>query len=228
MSNKNYNYSSQPIEEFTLFRYLTQEQKELLKGSINRVKYRGGETIIKEGFAASHLLYLESGVVKLNAEKRGKSITFKILSSGNFIGLMCAFVNKKVDFSAVAATDSVVVLVERSMVETLIVENGNFALDLLKSVSEMTNEVVHHLINLTDKNLPGIMATLLLDLFSIFGSEHFTLPFTRSELADTIGYSKESVSNILSQFTQDDLIELSGKKVYLKELKKLQEIATFG
>ncbi len=228
MNSKQYSKRVFPIEESSFFRLLSEDEKRELIDSTNRILYRGGETIIKEGFAASHLLYLESGVVKLNVDKGEKRITFKIISPGVFIGLMCSFVNKKLDFSAVAAVDSTLSLIDRAVVEKFIVENGQFALSMVESQSLMTNSVVHHLINLIHKNLAGTVATLLLDLSSAFESLSFTLPFSRGEIADSIGYSKESVINLLSEFAREGLIEVSGRKLTIKDAPKLQRIANYG
>lgn len=98
MKMQGYKPVSLTVRETDWYGLLNQEEKEFLTNSSSRVEYKAGETVVKQGFSASHILFLEKGVVKLNVENRGKVTTFKIVNEGNFIGIMCSFVNKKLDF----------------------------------------------------------------------------------------------------------------------------------
>lgn len=216
------------IEKTEWFSLLTESQKELLSSSGGRINYSEGETIVKQGFAASHIVFLEKGIIKLNVENRKKSTIFKIMQGGNFIGLMCSFVNKKLDFSAISVTDASVFLFDRKVFEQIIIENGDFALYIVKLISELTNAVVHSLIKLTHKNVNGAIATILLDLYSLYNLNSFTLPFNRTEMANALGYSKESIINTLSEFNRDGILEISGKKIIIKDLDKLISISLNG
>ncbi|NCC46330.1 MAG: Crp/Fnr family transcriptional regulator [Bacteroidia bacterium] len=217
-----------PVSGTEWFGLLTSLEQESLLANSSHVTYKPGETIVKQGFAASHILFLEHGVVKLNVENRGKVTTFKIVNEGNFIGIMCSFVNKKLDFSAVAVTPCRVFLMGRDVLEKLINENGRFAVYVVKLMSELTNGVVHNLINMSHKNVYGAIATILLDIHEIYGSLSFTLPFSRAEMADALGYSKESVINTLSELNRDGILEISGKKVVVKDIGKLVSISHNG
>lgn len=216
------------ITQTPWFTLLTQQERERLLGTSAQLDYAKDETIVKQGYVASHVLYLESGIVKLNVENSGKKTTFKIMKGGNFIGLMCTFVNKILDFSAVAATPSRVHMLNRDLFESLIRENGEFALYTVNMMSELTNSVVHNLINLSHKNVNGSVATLLVDLCEIYESNSFDLPFGRGEMADTLGYSKESIVNTLGELQKDGVIRLSGRKVKIDNLNILSNIAKNG
>jgi len=218
-------YSLDRCEWFSL---LTEAQRKGIISDSSRVEYSAGEKIVKQGFTASHLLFLESGFVKLNVENRGRVTTFKFVKEGNFIGLMCSFVNKTLDFSAVAVSDCSVLMINRSCFEELIRDNGEFAVYTVKMMSELTNGVVHNLINLSHKNVNGAVATLLCDMSELFGETSFILPFTRSEMADALGYSKESIINTLSDFQRDGVISVSAKKVTIENLIALEKIAKNG
>jgi Mn-dependent DtxR family transcriptional regulator len=47
-------------------------------------------------------------------------------------------------------------------------------------------------------------------------------------MADALGYSKESVINTLSELNRDGILEISGKKVVVKDLGKLVSISHNG
>ena len=51
------------------------------------------------------------------------------------------------------------------------------------------------------------------------------ISLTREELANIIGTATESVIRLLSEFKDDKLIELSGRKIKLLDQKALKKIA---
>lgn len=216
------------VQSCEWFALLNNQERSLLLSSLSQTHFNTGDTIVKQGFSAPAILFLESGVVKLNVEHNGKGSTFKIISKGNFIGLMCSFVNKRLDFSAIAATPSVVTMIDRAIFESLIRDNGIFAVYIVKMMSNMTNSVVHNMITLSHKNVVGSVASLLLDMTEVFNSNVFMLPFTREELANSLGYSKESVINTLSDFQRDGIIDIKAKRVEITNLNQLINISING
>src|SRR5690554_6468793 len=121
------------------------EFSELIESS-SLISYNKNETIIKQGSLATQILVLEEGFVKLNLEIKGKDSTFGFSVNGDFIGLACSFVKKKLDFSAVAVTTSKVRVFDRNIFEDLIQKNGKFTIDLITIMSEMTSAAIHSLI----------------------------------------------------------------------------------
>lgn len=218
----------QEIKRFSWTTNLTEEEySELIKSS-SLISYNKNETIVKQGSLASQILMLEEGFVKLNIEIKGKDSTFRFSGDGDFIGLACSFVKKKLDFSAVAVTTSKVRVFDRNIFEDLIQKNGKFAIDLITIMSEMTSAAIHSLIMISHRNANGALAILLLRLYTLFKSEKFTLPFTREEMAISLAYSKESVINILSDFQKDGIIKLSGRNIEILKLDSLKIIAENG
>ncbi|MCK9255879.1 MAG: Crp/Fnr family transcriptional regulator [Bacteroidales bacterium] len=203
------------------------EFSELIESS-SLISYNKNETIIKQGSLASQILVLEEGFVKLNLEIKGKDSTFGFSVNGDFIGLMCSFVIKKLDFSAIAVTTSKVRIFDRNIFEKLIKENGEFALDLISTMSEMTNSAIHNLLIINHRNVNGALALLLLRLHKLFNSKNFSLPFTREEMARSLAYSKESIINTLSDFQKDEIIKVSGKNISILKLESLKLIAENG
>ena len=203
------------------------EAEVLFKSSV-LLEYNKGEAIIKQGTLASQIMFLEEGMAKLNLEESGRDTTFSFATRGDFIGLMCSFVKKRLEFSAVAITPSKVRIFDRDVFEKLIGANGEFAVYIVKMMSELTNGVVHTLISLSHRNANGALAMLILSVEKVFDSKKIILPFTREEMAAALGYSKESIINIMSDFQKDGLITISGKNLEILNKKALQLIADKG
>jgi len=207
---------------------LTPDQKEALISSSAILKFRRGETIIKQGTLASQIMYLEEGMAKLNFMEGEKDTTFSFATNGDFIGLMCSFVQKRLEFSAIAITNATVRIIDREVFEKSIKENGKFAVYIVKLMSELTNGVVHTLISLSHKNVNGALSTLLLSLSRVYASNSFQVPFTRDEMAAALGYSKESIINTLSDFHRDKIINISGRNLDILQPETLKIISAKG
>lgn len=207
---------------------LTPDQKEALISSSAILKFRRGETIIKQGTLASHIMFLEEGMAKLNFMEGEKDTTFSFATNGDFIGLMCSFVQKRLEFSAIAITNATVRIIDREVFEKSIKENGKFAVYIVKLMSELTNGVVHTLISLSHKNVNGALSTLLLSLSRVYASNSFQVPFTRDEMAAALGYSKESIINTLSEFHRDKIINISGRNLEILQPETLKIISAKG
>ncbi|MDD2289855.1 MAG: Crp/Fnr family transcriptional regulator [Bacteroidales bacterium] len=217
-----------PDAIYTWAVHLKNEELEELIGSSVVLDYKKNDVIIKQGSLATQILVLEEGMVKLNFEERGKDTTFGFGTKGDFIGLMCSFVKKRLDFSAVAITPCRIRVFNRDVFEKLIGQNGRFAIYIVTMMSELINAAVHKLITLSHRNVNGALATLLLSLKKVFGEQRITLPFTREEMAHTLSYSKESIINTLSDFQQDGIITVSGKHLEILDLTALESIAENG
>jgi len=207
---------------------LTPDQKEALINSSAILKFRRGETIIKQGTLASQIMFLEEGMAKLNFMEGEKDTTFSFATNGDFIGLMCSFVQKRLEFSAIAITNATVRIIDREVFENSIKENGKFAVYIVKLMSELTNGVVHTLISLSHKNVNGALSTLLLSLSRVYASNSFQVPFTRDEMAAALGYSKESIINTLSEFHRDKIINISGRNLVILQPETLKIISAKG
>jgi len=204
-----------------------QEKEEVLKSSVE-VDFQKGETIIKKGFVASSIIYLKQGLAKLDIEIDGKPATVGLIPEKSFVGIICTFANRNLNFSSVALEKSRVVLIDIQVLEKLIRQNGDFAFLLIKHMSCLTNQIVHHITRYSHKNIDGSLSILLLDFAAVYKSDIFTLPVKRKEMANIIGYSKESVINTLSKFKRDGLIEMAGREVKILNREMMQHISDLG
>lgn len=78
------------------------------------------------------------------------------------------------------------------------------------------------------KNIEGSISILLIDFSKIYKSDTFILPINRKELANMLGYSKESVINTLSKFNKEGILEVHEKKIKILDKRKLLQIGEIG
>ncbi|MBI9035818.1 MAG: Crp/Fnr family transcriptional regulator [Bacteroidales bacterium] len=210
------------------FNALNPEQQGIIKNNTTILEFKKGETIIKQGFVASHVLYLESGLAKLDVTNDHKTSTVKLLYDGAFIGIICSFACKSIDFSAKALENTIVHMIDMTIFQELIRQNGEFSLKLVQHMSSLTNNMIHWITRISDKNIDGALAILLLEFSDIYKNSKFKLPVTRIGLAEMAGYSKESVIHTLSRFNKDGIVNVSDKQIEIMERDRLEVIARNG
>jgi len=209
--------------------YLTTEQKEYLDSNKTYVDYKKGETIIKQGVPANHVVYLEKGFARLNITDQDHTSCIDLVFTGSFIGLMCSFTGNNFIFSAEAIDNCRISIVNKDVIYSLLKENSEFSLAVINYISRTTAGLVFWMSRLRYKHIEGALAMILLKFNSHYDNLSFELPVTRKELAEILGYSKESVINTLSKFKNDNLINIHNRSVVeIVDMKTLKIISEKG
>ncbi|PCH77356.1 MAG: hypothetical protein COB98_03675 [Flavobacteriaceae bacterium] len=204
---------------------LTDDEKNELISNKTTIEFEAGETIIKHGFVANNIMYLEKGLAKLEIMTDGKMSTVNLISPNSFIGIVCTFANHNVNFSVTALEKTTISIIDMSLFEKFTRENGNFAFHIIRHMSSVTNELVHKILRYAHKNIEGAISILLDDFSKVYKSDEFTLPIKRVEMAKMLGYSKESVINTISKFNKQGILEVQEKRIKILDKERLLKIA---
>jgi CRP-like cAMP-binding protein len=209
---------------------LTPEEAELIAENSIEVKFKKGETICKHGTIAPHIMYLKEGLAKVYLEGLNDSLILKIIPPGNLIGLTSILEGNHIfPYSAKAYEDSLVTLIDIKVFRTIITQNAKFAASIIDILCENSLQTFGRFFCLTHKQLYGRMADILLCLAErIFKLNEFDLNLSRKELAELTGMSTESVIRMLKKFKDDGIIEITGKKLKIKDYEKLKKISDYG
>jgi len=218
------------VYELSWLELLTSEQKELVEFSSVIVNYKKGEMICKQGSFASHIMYLEKGLVKIYLEGNPKDLILTITPQENLMGLQALYEgNNTFLYSISTYTDATVRLIDIQTFKQLLKQNPLFAYRIISIVNESTSQSYSRFLSLTQKQLHGRLADILLCLSrKIFKSESFDLPISRSDLSDLTSMSTESVIRIMKDFKDDKIIDMNNKSISLLDLPRLENISAKG
>lgn len=216
------------VSAVKLMEFLTVEEREELADDRVEVEFAAGETIIREGFVAGNILFIDEGLVKLNVNSGRNTSTVCLITSKSFIGIICTFAGQNINFSATAIEKTKISLYNINLFEKFIKNNGEFAYNLVRHMSAVTNEIVHHISKFSHANIEGALSILLCEFSDIYKSDSFILPINRIEIAKILGYSKESVINTLSKFNKDSILSIHDKKIEILDKEILQKIGEIG
>jgi len=218
------------VYEAPCFSLLTKDETDLLDSKAVTVTYRKGETICKQGTFASNIVYLEKGLVKVYLEGTPKNLILTLTPPGNIIGVPSLFEgNNKFLYSVTTYIESVVKMIDISIFRQLLLQNSAFAFRILNLMNENTAQMYDRFFCLTQKNLHGRLADILLCLSNrIFKSTEFDLPISRNDLGELSSMSTESVIRLMKEMKEDGLIEISGKTIKLINVPRLIKISELG
>lgn len=178
----------------------------------------------------SHIMVLLSGMVKIYKEGRNNKVfILKVMIPQSFIGLMSVFGNEIHQYSGSAIGPVEILFIDIGIFKNIITLNGSFALKLIHLISRDGLYLFDRLMSQSHKQLPGRIADVIL-YFSenIFFSTSFEFPFTRRELAELAGTTKESFIRTLTEFKNDRIIELDGSKVEIVSMKIVKTLSELG
>lgn len=209
---------------------MTQSELEMINGSRHEVSYRAGETIVKQGTDSTHVITLTSGLVKVYIEGfQGRNLILKVARPVEVFGGPGLHTDGRNHYSIVAVEDSTCCFMDGNVFKGMVESNVKLANGLIKKINSSAIHNFEKLINLTQKQVPGRVADMLLYLHSdVYGENPFHLTLSRQDLADLTGLSKESVIRILKEFKDEGLIGSQGDEVEIRNFENLQRIAFAG
>lgn len=209
---------------------LDSDHLDLICSSKIEKEYSAGETIIKEGMQINDFVYMKSGLVKLyRSDPGGKEQIITIAKPFDYVSLLSVFSNDTYNYSVTALEDSVTCNIDMSEVNKLVLENGKLALNLLKKMSQVADQIILDSLEIRKKHLRGRVAYLLI-YFSqdVYQSSEFDLPLTRKEMAEYVGMTTENVIRTLSEFRKDGILKIYGKTIQVANMDTLKSISEFG
>ena len=218
-----------PVKSSTVYN-LDEEELEILCNNSTEIFFHKGERIIKQGTFTQNIVYVKSGIIKLHLTGPiHKDVILKIDKGPIYIGVPDVFANKIHSYSVTALNDTIACFIEYSGYKYLMQNNGKFAFELIKTLSEGIVTHYKYCVNKLQKQLTATFAEALL-YFSdhIFENNEFRIPITRVEFGEYIGTTRETVTKIIHDFSKDHIIEVDGKNIKILNKKMLQKISNAG
>ena len=211
------------------FSDLRNEEFEMINKNRLEVRFSKDEVICKQGSFASHIIYLKKGLIKLYLEGRDKNLILRIETAGCFLCLPSLFQDNVFHYSAAAYEDSEVCMIDRNVFQRIVENNAAFASKIIKIINHDTLLSYDRIFCLTQKQLPGRFADILLCLSNrIYKSDSFELTLSRKDIAESPGMSVESLSRLIKDFNQHGIIHISGRKLQILNMEILHRISDKG
>jgi CRP-like cAMP-binding protein len=230
MKNVYNNDEENSIREInSVFKHLTPEETEKVESERIVNSYKRGTLIYKEGNRATGIYCIHNGVIKIyKTGFDGKEQIIRFAKPSDLIAFRSVLSSEPACTSAKVLEDTTVSFISSDTILYLVRNNGNFALDLLQLTCRELEEANSYLTDVAQKTVRERLAEVLLQLKANFGTDkigYLQISLTREELANIVGTATESIIRLLSEFKDDRLIELNGRKISLLNIPSLTKIA---
>ena len=209
---------------------LGHDELEMITQNSMEAVFRKGDIIVHEGSLNSNIIYLKSGLVKEYVKTADdKEQILQIVKKYSYLGLQSLFGDRVNHYSYAALENIKVCYIDVNLFNNLIKENGEFAYQILVSVSRDSLNNFHRFMSQSQKKTYGKVADAILYFAKIiYENSEFELPFTRQELADLIGISRESATRVLLKLREDGILGVDERLINIYNLELLQQISRNG
>src|SRR4030065_1288313 len=206
--------------QVSLFKFLPQDDIQLLERSGVEKRFSKGQTIFFEGDPVHEIFVVKEGRVKvLKYGSHGRVTTIHVLNPGDIFCEAAILQQKIYPCNAIAGTATTVICLKKQNFLQLIKKLPQFAQEL---INQLSAEVCRtHLIEaMGQEPVNQRIINVLLSLYKTFGQ---ILPFTRQDIAFMAGTTVETSIRVFSSLKKKGLIGPAPGKIYLNSLEKLQD-----
>lgn len=191
--------------------------------------FKKKETICKQGNTVNHAHIVLEGSAKMYINGiNERNIILNILTPLNYIGLLGVFDIASYNYNVAALSNCHVCQVELSFIKELYAKNSNFRNRLNQAFGQSVSNIMQKIISFNQKQIRGKVAESLLYLSNLYESESFILTITRKELGELSAITEENAVRVLTEFKQEEIIEINGKEIVLRNRSLLNKISDLG
>ena len=216
-----------------LFDPLDSEQREMLMRHVRIQAYKKNEIIYDEGSSPTDLLCLISGKVKIFKDGvGGRTQIMRVIRPVDYFGYRAAFANENYLTAASAFEPSVIVKLPIHVITLVLQQNAALAWFFIQQLSMDLGQADERTVNLTQKHIRGRLAESLLFLKERYGVEEdgatLSIYLSREDLANLSNMTTSNAIRTLSNFANERLIAIDGRKIKLIDEAKLEKVSRIG
>jgi len=185
-----------------------------------------GTILFKAGDPADTFYCIKSGLVRTyRLSGQGKEQTFRIKTTGDWVGCRDVILSDIYYYAAVCMNDVQACAFPKSVINEL---NNDpvFQHELLVQMAKFWRDSENQIYSLGTKQIHSKLAEFLITFYKSNNcEEEVTLSVTREIIASIIGTTTESVIRSLSDFKAREWIDIDKNKILFKNVSALQSIA---
>ena len=224
LANKHASY----LKKTTVFADLTENELDFLAHRAVVRKVQAGEMLFVEGDACGGLWVVESGKVKIfKTAPNGREQVLTIDGPGSSVAELPVFDGGNYPASAAAVEDTTLLFISKDDFRALCLNHPEVALKVLRVVGRRLRSLVGIIEELSFKTVKHRLVSMLLQLSKEGQSSpagvEVTLPAAHQEIAARIGTVRELVSRGLGRLQAQNLIQVDGRKILIRDAKALEK-----
>lgn len=189
------------VQRVPIFNHLDPSQMNAILSVVRSKIYRRGELIFRAGESSSALFIVNRGRIKIyRLSESGKEQIIRFLGPGEFTGEYALFSETIHESFAEAVEETMVCIIERDDLHSLLLQYPSIALRLLSEFSKRLESVERQTTWFGTETVERRIALYLLECAE--QGLLFTLPMSKKDLASFLGTTPETISRKLREFEE--------------------------
>ncbi|MFQ5809002.1 MAG: Crp/Fnr family transcriptional regulator [Armatimonadota bacterium] len=219
------------LEQINIFEGLSEADLADIARLVTTEHYGREAVIYSPEDEAGSIYLLEEGKVKLSkVANDGKEITIAVLQGGDVFGELSMSDGETYEVFAEVLEDARVCIISRDDFSALVREKPEIAMMLIRSMSERLRRAESQIEDLVFRSVPARVAHLMMKLADEHGRVSrdgitIDLRLTHQDIANMVGATRETVTNVLNDLRNDNIIEIEQKRVRIVDQHRLEEAA---
>jgi len=226
-----YSSSAEGLQEFisdaTAFDELLR-----IKNSHKGIKYKKKEDIYHHGEIPHQLYFVVSGKVKTQKLSRdGKELITELYGSGDYFGYEAILSESKHSNHAKAIEDSILITIPKDDFFKLIYSNKQVAKKFIEMLSKKVVQKEENLLKLAYNSVRQRTAETLISVnkkYNPDGLDDYEIKISREDLGNIIGTATESVIRAISEFKEEEVLDINSGNIIIKSISKLEQISKWN
>jgi CRP-like cAMP-binding protein len=215
-----------------VWRLLNEKERECLRQHASIRRFGKNEIIYSVGDCPTDLMCLISGKVKIYKEGvGGRNQIIRIIKPIQYFAYRAYFAGENYMTTAAAFEACTVCFLPMTVVVELLRNNFKFCRFLIMQLSVDLGIAEERTVNLTQKHIRGRLAESLVFLIDSYGLEDdrtINIYLAREDLANLSNMTTSNAIRILSDFVEEKVIVLDGRKIKVLDEAKLRKISSMG
>ena len=217
-----------------VFEPLSQGEIEEISWSCSSVRLPAGEILFDPADLNETMFVLKSGRVRIyRRSPEGREFTLAVVEDGTVFGELSMTSQGTRGAYAQCMEDSEIAVLRRDDVEHLILQKPQVGLSLIRLIGERLSAYERRLEDLSLKEVPARLASLILLLIESEGLRTRTgykIPthYTHHHLGTMIGANREAVTRAFTQLREAGTVETENRLIRVRDIEALERAAQEG
>ncbi len=192
--------------------------------------YKKGHYIFHEGMRPQGVYCVNYGKIKVSKlGDDGKEQILRLVKPGDLLGYRSILGEQNYNASAIVMEDSGVCFIPKDLFMGVLQRDGVLSMEMMRLLSLDLKHAELSITHLAQKPVRERLAEALLFMKETYGyladGKTIDLKITREEIANLVGTATETAIRLLSDFKQEGVIHLEGKKIQIIHIERLIQIA---
>ena len=218
------------LRKVPLFARLEERELNELAALGGMRRFRKEELVFQQGDAGQQFFLILQGKVRIFLQdERGREVILSLFGPEDFFGEMALLDGLARSASAQALSETRAFVLARDDFRRFLERTPVVALKLLAFMSERLRHADEIIENLALLSVKGRLARLLAgwaikEAHPIGEGMHLTLPMPKTQIAQMLGTSRETVSRMMSEMADEGYYQMEAHALHIPSIKRLREV----